>query len=104
MDEAGDKDSWKLYKETIERHKQPGRNTADFGAYIPSPAEIEQRKKDLKQLEAWGFSDTFISNVMRHDCPVMCRVRQMYNRYGVSETEAKCAPFWEELYGDDEEE
>ena len=61
--------------------------------YLPSPAEIEVRKRQVRWLEMCGFRRSFIVNVMELDNPEFDRVRRMVERYGPVETFRRCKEF-----------
>jgi len=51
-----------------------GKRLKDYGAYLPSPEEIEQRKRQLRYLQRLGFTDRFIASVMQNDSPTFAMV------------------------------
>lgn len=61
--------------------------------YLPSPAEITIRSKQVRWLEQLGFRRSFIVNIMEFDHPDFERVRMMVQRYGPEETFRRCKEF-----------
>ena len=74
-------ESWTAYREAMELLRlyptgrlPGGEGIEDYRAYLPSPAEIEQRKVQLRYLQRLGFTDRFIASVMQKDSPPFAMV------------------------------
>lgn len=70
------------------QHDKKGR-----APYLPSPAEIPERCRQVLWLERQGFCRSFIANIMEFDHPCFERVKQMVGRYGPEETYRRCSEF-----------
>ena len=95
-------DSWSAYCETVERHQQGGRSTADRGAFLPDPDEIEVRIAMLRELQGHGFNERFIASIMQHDTPTISVVRVAVARCGPRATWLRYRNFLETTEYDDE--
>lgn len=86
--EEDERVSWRLYY--MELHS-PG-----VRGFIPSPAEIEDRKSALRGFRALGLPEALVESVMMEDTPTIPVVWRMVRRYGVAETWRRCRIFIEE--------
>lgn len=77
--------SWRLWLRDVAR---PG-----VQGYMPSPAEIEERRVLLEELQDRGLPDALITSVMVEDTPTLEVLRRMLRRYGVQETWRRVKPF-----------
>lgn len=93
--------SWDEWERTVTAHAR-GMETQDKHAYLPSPAEIEQRKSMLLWLQCQGFKQRFINAVMRFDHPGYDFVCRMVERHGPRETERRLEEFLPQTEYDNE--
>ncbi len=70
------------------QHERGGR-----APYLPSPAEIDLRKRQVRWLQEQGFCRSFIVNVMEFDHPTFPKVQRMVEQYGPEETYRRCREF-----------
>jgi len=80
-------ESWTAYREALELLRlypagrlPGGEGIEDYRAYLPSPAEIEQRKIQLRYLQRLGFTDRFIASVMQKESPPFAMVMKAKRR------------------------
>jgi hypothetical protein len=87
LENLAEYDGQENYEYTIEEHVTPGGSREDFGAYLPEPTIIEQRKKELNWLKRQGFGNRFIASVMQFDCPSVKTVKAMIIKRNLSPEE-----------------
>jgi len=85
-----DQSNWMAYFSELWLHQK---EVGGRQPYLPSPAEIEWRGRQIRWLEEQGFYRAFIVNVMEHECPAIERVEQMVARHGAAETYRRCREF-----------
>lgn len=88
-------ESWDAWEEIQERQdkKRGGRSEEDLYTYLPSPREIEVRKKMLRWLQENNFTDRMIFCVMQKSHPDISLVKRLHKKYGTRETERRLKPF-----------
>jgi hypothetical protein len=86
----GDQSEWMSYYSELWLHRAEVRGRQP---YLPSPAEIEWRCRQLRWLQEQGFCRAFIVNIMEYENPCIERVEQMVARHGAYETYRRCREF-----------
>lgn len=74
--------SWDAWDEILTAHLNR-MSRDDFGAYLPSPGEIAERKEMLRWLQDNDFSHKFIEAIMHWDHPGYGLVRRVVMRWGL---------------------
>lgn len=88
-------DSWEAFSEAIEL-ALAGTAGQDFRAYLPSPKQIEKRKKMLRWLQEHKFSDEVIDAIMVDECPPYKLVRSLAKSLGIREAKRRVRRFLKE--------
>jgi hypothetical protein len=81
---------WDWFRASVEHEPRVVKGRS---MYVPSPADICRRQRELNWLKLNGFDDHFTASVMEHDMPCFCRVVEMVERHGAEETHRRCSPF-----------